>query len=127
MNLERVTSGVQFNTGISTAEWNTTLAGETTGGTQRSILPGSTTVSEALSSIFPKDPSVSGELMAYLASSGASVALRSSSRFAAAARKTIRSLRAKKGAAAPRAAEELETLLADTELLDHYRAALLET
>ena len=45
----------------------------------------------------------------------------------AAARKAIGTLRGKGGKTAERAAAELEGLLADTELLDFYRASLLET
>ena len=127
MNVNRTTSGVSFNTGISMAEYNETPAGQTQGQTQQSILPGSTTVSEALASIFPKDPTVSGSIMAMLAAAGNSTLLRTGNGFHAAARKAIGALRGKKGPAAQKAAEELETLLADTELLDYYRASLLET
>ena len=42
-------------------------------------------------------------------------------------RKAIGTLRGKGGRTAERAAAELEGLLADTELLDFYRASLLET
>ena len=45
----------------------------------------------------------------------------------AAARKAIGTLRGKGGKTAERAAAELEGLLADTELLEFYRASLLET
>ena len=51
----------------------------------------------------------------------------SASGFNFAARKALRSLRGRKGAAAQRAARELGALLADTELFESYRAALLET
>ena len=127
MNVNRTTSGVSFNTGISMAEYNETPAGLPQGQSQKSILPGSTTVSEALANIFPKDPTVSGSIMAMLAAAGNSTLLRTGNGFHAAARKAIASLRGKKGPAARQAAEELETLLADTELLDYYRASLLET
>ncbi len=127
MNLSRVTESVSFNTGISMAEYNEAPAGQTPGQTQRSILPGSTTVSEALSAVFPKDPTVAGQIIGLLAEAGASTAFRTSAGFHAAARKTIATLRAKGGKVAAQAAAELEGLLADTELLDFYRSSLLET
>lgn len=132
MNVNRTTQGVSFNTGISMAEYNEAPAGQTPGQTQRSILPGSTTVSEALANVFPKDPTASGQIMGMLAAAGNSTLLRTGNGFHMAAKKAIRNLRGKKGKdgkgeAAGRAAEELENLLDDTELLDQYRAALLES
>lgn len=132
MNVNRTTQGVSFNTGISMAEYNEAPAGQTPGQTQRSILPGSTTVSEALANVFPKDPTASGQIMGMLAAAGNSTLLRTGNGFHMAAKKAIRNLRGKngkdgKGEAAGRAAEELENLLDDTELLDQYRAALLES
>ena len=101
MTLNRVTEGVNFNTGISMAEYNEAPAGQTPGQTQKSILPGSTTVSAALDAVFPKDPTVGATVFGMLALAGSSTALRTG--------------------------DELEGLLADTELLDFYRASLLET
>ena len=128
--IDRVTSGVQFNTGISNAEWTSGQVGQASGQTQHAILPGSTTVSEALAAVFPKDVSISGEIMVALAAMGNSTALRSQNGFGRAARKAIKNLKNRSGlksGAADRAAAELEGLLADTELLEMYRASLLET
>lgn len=127
MNLSRVTEGVNFNTGISMAEYNEAPAGQTRGQTQGTILPGSTTVSEALASVFPKDATLGATLVGLLAQAGNSTALRTGNGFHGAVKKAIGSLRAKGGKAASAAADELEGLLADTELLDYYRASLLET
>lgn len=127
MTLNRVTEGVSFNTGISMSEYNEAPAGQTKGLTQGTVLPGSTTVSEALSSIFPKDPTVGGAILGMLASEGSATRLRTAGGFRLATRRAIRTLRGKKGGAAKRAADELEALLADTELLDFYRASLLES
>lgn len=127
MNLSRVTEGVNFNTGISMSEYNEVPAGQTKGMTQGKVLPGSTTVSEALSSIFPKDPTVSGAILGMLAAEGNSTLLRSANGFRQATHKAIRTLRGRKGAAAQKAADELEALLEDTEILDFYRASLLES
>ncbi len=127
MNLSRVTEGVNFNTGISMSEYNEVPAGQTKGLTQSAVLPGSTTVSEALNSIFPKDPTVAGAILGMLASEGNATRLRSANGFRLATRRAIRTLRGRKGDAAQRAAAELEALLDDTELLDFYRASLLES
>ena len=127
MNLSRVTEGVSFNTGISMAEYNETPAGQTPGQTQKSILPGSTTVSAALDAVFPKDATVGATVFGMLAQAGSSTALRTGNGFHAATRKAIAALRKKGGGTASAAADELEELLADTELLDFYRASLLET
>lgn len=127
MTLNRVTEGVSFNTGISMSEYNDVPAGQTKGLTQGTVLPGSTTVSEALSSIFPKDPTVGGAILGMLASEGNATRLRSANGFRLATRRAIRTLRGKRGGAAKRAADELEALLSDTELLDFYRASLLES
>ena len=127
MNVNRTTYGVSFNTGISTAEYTESAVGQTPGQTQKSILPGSTTVTEALDSVFPRDPTVGGAILAALAQAGNSTLLRTSNGFHAAARKAIAALKGRKGAAAGRAAAEIEALLDDNELLDQYRAALLES
>ena len=127
MNVSRTTYGVSFNTGISMAEYNEAPAGQTAGQTQGSILPGSTTVSEAMANVFPKDPTVAGFILGQLALAGNSLALRTGSGYLAAARKTIGNLRRGKGEAGRRAADEIEALLEDTEVLEHYRAALLES
>ena len=127
MNISRTAHGVSFNTGISMAEDNQAPAGQTPGQTQGSILPGSTTVSEAMEAVFPKDPTVMATLLGQLAAAGSSLALRTGNGYVSAARKAIRNLRQAKGDAAGRAADEIESLLDDTELLESYRAALLES
>jgi len=129
MNLNRVTEGVNFNTGISMSEYNEVPAGLTKGQTQGKVLPGSTTVSEAIDSVFPRDPTVGAAILGRMASEGSSMLLRTASGFRQATHKAIRSLRNKKGRspASERAAAELEALLEDTELLDFYRASLLES
>ena len=127
MTVERTTHGVSFNTGISMAEYNEVPAGQTQGQTQGSILSGSTTVSEAMAAVFPQDPTVAGLILGQLAAAGNSLALRTANGFRAAAQKAIRNLRGGKGASAMRAADELDALLEDAELLDMYRASLLES
>ena len=127
MTVSRTTPAVSFNTGISDAHFSEAPEGQTPGLTQKSVLPGSTTVSEALATVFPKDPTVAGQLMGLMAAAGNSVLLRTGGGFRQSAKKTIRSLRDRGTAASRGAAQEIETLLDDTELLDRYRASLLET
>ncbi len=126
MNVTRTTQALTFNTGVSSAEWSTGVVGQTPGQTQSALLPGTTTVSAALDEVFPEARTAASDVFAALVS-GNNPSLRTASGFNAAARKALRSLRGRKGAASQRAARELGTLLADTELFESYRAALLET
>lgn len=126
MNVERTTEMIRFDKGISVAEYASGSMGQTKGQTQHQLLPGSTTVSEALANVFPEGDSVAGEIMSALVA-GNSAFLRTPNGFNETARRTLRDLRAKKRPAAAKAAAELEGLLADTEVFEQYRAALLET
>lgn len=127
MTVSRTTHPVSFNTGISDAQYTETPAGQTPGLTQKPVLPGSTTVSEALANVFPRDPTVAGQIMGMLAAAGNSVLLRTGGGYRKAALKTVSALRGKGGAAAEAAAHEIEILLDDADLLDRYRASLLES
>ena len=126
MNIRRATETIRFDTGISMAEYADTPVGMPAGDRQKSLLPGSTTVSQALANIFPEGQSIEGEIMSALVA-GNSAFLRTPHGFRKTAGRTLRSLREKKSPAAARAARELEGLLADTEVFEQYRAALLET
>ena len=126
MEVSRTTHALTFNTGVSNAEWASGVVGQTPGQTQSALLPGSTTVTAALDEVFPEARTAANDIFAALVA-GTGPALRTASGFNFAARKALRSLRGRKGAAASRAARELGALLADTELFESYRAALLET
>ena len=127
MKIDRKIEGdFNFNAGIKDASFAEVPQGQTRGLAQKPLLPGSTTVTEALADVFPDGQHVEGEIMSALVR-GNTLALRTAHGFSAAARKTIDSLKRSKGRAAERAARELENLLVDTELLDTYRASLLET
>lgn len=127
MNVSRTANRVTFNTGISTAEYNEAPVGQTLGQTQKSLLPGSTTVSEALDSVFPKDPSILSAILGEMAAAGGNPALRTPRGFRLAAEKTIASLRKAKGKASKAAADDIERLMEDEDLLESYQAAILES
>ena len=122
----RIEPDFRFDTGVKDATFAATPQGQTQGVTQKPLLPGSTTVSEALNEVFPEGQHVEGEIMKALVA-GNLTELRTEHGFSSAAMKTIRSLHDRRTKAAEAAARELEALLADTELLNGYRAALLES
>ena len=122
----RIEPDFRFDTGVKDAKYAQVPQGQTPGVVQKTLLPGSTTVSEALAEVFPEGRHIDGEIMRALVA-GNPMQLRTEHGFSAAARKTIRTLRGRKSKSAEAAAHELEGLLADTELLNEYRAALLES
>jgi len=127
MNISRTANRVTFNTGISTAEYNEAPVGQTLGQTQKTLLPSSTTVSEALDSVFPKDPSILSVILGEMASAGSNPALRTARGFRMAAERTIAALRKARGKASQAAADDIERLLEDGGLLESYRASILES
>lgn len=126
MKSRRVNETIRFDRGISVAEYNDRPFGQSTAQPEPPILPGTTTVSEALMGVFPESESVNGEIMRALVA-GNSPALRTASGFNDAARRVLRKLRAKGTPAADAAVRELTSLLSDTELFERYRSALLES
>lgn len=126
LNVSRTTDPLRFDVGIGRAGYADIISSPGAGEPQKALLPGTTTVSQALDEIFPPDRSVDGEIMRALVS-GNSASLRTPGGFADAARSAVRSLREHQSEAADRAAHEIENLLADADLLDHCRMALLET
>ncbi len=126
MIMGRSTEVIRFDKGISDAEYREVPFGQSKAKPEPPLLPGSTTVSEALMNVFPEGDSVNGEIMRALVA-GNSAYLRTSSGFNETARRTIRNLRDKDTATAAAAVKELMGLLADTELFEQYRATLLDT
>ena len=122
----RIEPDFRFDTGVKDASYAQSPQGQTQGVTQKPLLPGSTTVSETLNEVFPEDQHIEGEIMKALVADNLTQ-LRTEHGFSAAAIKTIRSLHDRRTKAADAAARELEALLADTELLNGYRASLLES
>ena len=126
LNVSRTTEPLRFDTGIGQAGYAEILDSPVAGQPQKSLLPGSTTVTQAIDELFPTDRSVGGEVMRALVA-GNSAGMRTPSGFSQAAHSALRALKERESAAADDAAAEIEMLLADTDLLDRYRMALLET
>ena len=125
LNVSRTTEPLRFDTGIGQAGYAEVMDSPIAGQPQKTLLPGSTTVTQAIDELFP-DRSVGGEVMRALVA-GNSAVLRTPSGFAQTARSAMRALKERGSPAADDAAAEIETLLADTDLLERYRMSLLET
>ena len=124
-NVSRTTEPLRFDTGIGQAGYAEVMDSPIAGQPQKTLLPGSTTVTQAIDELFP-DRSVGGEIMSALVA-GNSAVLRTPGGFAQTARSAMRALKKRGSSAADDAAAEIETLLADTDLLERYRMSLLET
>ena len=125
LNVSRTTEPLRFDTGIGQAGYAEVMDSPIAGQPQKTLLPGSTTVTQAIDELFP-DRSVGGEVMRALVA-GNSAVLRTPSGFAQTARSAMRALKGRGSTAADSAAAAIETLLADTDLLERYRMSLLET
>ena len=126
LSVSRTTEPLRFDVGIGSAGYADVISSPDAGEPQKSLMPGTTTVSQALDELFPPDRSVGGEVMRALVA-GNTVTLRTPGGFLESARKTVRTLRGRGTDAADRAANEIENLLADADFLEHCRLALLET
>ena len=126
LSVSRTTEPLRFDTGIGQAGYAEILDSPVAGQPQKSLLPGSTTVTQAIDELFPTDRSVGGEVMRALVAGNLAI-MRTPSGFSQAAHSALRALKERDSAAADEAAVEIEMLLADTDLLDRYRMALLET
>ncbi|MBP5320711.1 MAG: hypothetical protein J6334_06960 [Kiritimatiellae bacterium] len=126
LSVSRTTQPLRFDTGIGQAGFAEVIDAPGAGAPQHTLLPGSTTVSQAIDALFPTDQSVSGEIMKALVAEN-SAYLRTPGGFNQTARSVADTLRGRGTEVAERAAREIETLLADTDLFEHYRATLLET
>ena len=126
MGLNRVADSVAFDTGIASAGWASGPVGQTIGGTQRDLMPGTATVVSLADGVIAPVRTVSEETLRGLAMAGDSPELRGQAAFCEHLRKAVSELRADGGGVADKAAVELERLLADGELLADYRAGTLE-
>ena len=126
LNVSRTTEPLSFNTGIGNASFAEVFDTPSAGESQKSLLPGSTTVTQAIDALFPTERTVRDEVMRSLVA-GNTPLLRTPGGFNETARRTLAALRERRTAAAEGAAREIETLLADTDLFERYRMSLLET
>lgn len=126
LGVKRTTEPLHFNTGIGEAKFAEIMDSPVSGQAQKPLLPGSTTVSQALDALFPTNRSVNDQIMRSLVANN-SMELRTATGFGMIARETLEYLRNAGTPAADQAAHEIESLLADTDLFDHYRLALLES
>lgn len=126
VGISRTAEPLRFDTGIGNASFAEIIDTPAAGEPQKSLLPGSTTVTQAIDALFPTEKSVRDEIMGALVA-GNTVTLRTPGGFGEAARNAAKALRAAGTEAADAAAHEIETLIADGDLLEHYRMALLET
>lgn len=126
LSVSRMTEPLRFDTGIGRTGFAEVMDSPVAGQPQKTLLPGSTTVTQAIDELFPLDRSVGGEVMRALVA-GNSAVLRTPGGFSQAARSAVRTLRGRGSRVADDAAAEIETLLADTDLLERYRMSLLET
>jgi hypothetical protein len=126
LNVSRTTEPLRFDTGIGNASFAEVMDSPASGQPQKPLMPGSTTVSQAVDALFPTDRAVGDQIMAALVAANPS-RLRTASGFLSAARNAARSLRSRGSAASDAAAHEIETLLADADLFERCRLALLET
>ncbi|MBQ1346294.1 MAG: hypothetical protein IIY62_08030 [Kiritimatiellae bacterium] len=126
LGVSRTTEPLSFNTGIGNASFAEVMDTPAAGEMQKSLLPGSTTVTQALDALFPTDRAVRDEVMSALVA-GNTAYLRTPGGFNETAHRALGALHASRTEAADAAAREIETLLADTDLFEHYRMSLLET
>ena len=126
ISVSRTTDPLRFDVGIGSAGYADVISSPAEGEPQKALMPGTTTVTQAIDELFPSDRSVGGEVMRALVA-GNPATLRTSGGFSDAARNAVQSLKGRGTSAADRAALEIENLLADTDLLERCRMALLET
>ena len=126
LSVSRTTEPLRFDTGIGNASYAEVMDSPVSGQPQRALLPGSTTVTQAVDALFPADRAVADEVMSALVA-GNSAQLRTPGGFNQTARRAAKSLRSRRTGAADAAAHEIETLLADGDLFERYRMSLLET
>ena len=98
LNVSRTTEPLRFDTGIGQAGFAEVMDSPVSGQPQKTLLPGSTTVTQAIDELFP-DRSVGGEVMRALVA-GNSAVLRTPSGFAQTARSAMRALKERGSSAA---------------------------
>lgn len=122
----RVTNSISFNTNVRTTEFDETkqLASMRQNETAP-LLPSGTSVTEQIKQVFNFN-TVEAELLHFMETACQNPALRSAQEFQQALRKTFENLRQQHGDHPSKAAQVLQQLLEDKQLLDWYRAMIID-
>ena len=126
-NMEnRVTNSISFNTNVRTTEFDETkqLASMRQNETAP-LLPSGTSVTEQIKQVFNFN-TVEAELLHFMETACQNPALRSAQEFQQALRKTFENLKQQHGDHPSKAAQVLQQLLEDKQLLDWYRAMIID-
>ena len=124
---QRIADGIRFDTGIRNTDFSDKPVGQTTGQPSTALLPSGTTVSEAIKDVFNLGQTVSGEIMQQMVAAYANPKLRTASGFHSALKNALKNMKARKGKHSGDAAQVLQELMEDTDLLDQYRASIVES
>lgn len=122
----RVTNSISFNTNVRTTEFDETkqLASMRQNETAP-LLPSGTSVTEQIKQVFNFN-TVEAELLHFMETACQNPNLRSAQEFQQALRKTFENLRQQHGDHPSKAAQVLQQLLEDKQLLDWYRAMIID-
>ena len=126
-NMEnRVTNSISFNTNVKTTELDETpqMASMRQNETAP-LLPSGTSVTEQIKQVFNFN-TVEAELLHFMETACQNPALRSAQEFQQALRKTFENLKQQHGDHPSKAAQVLQQLLEDKQLLDWYRAMIID-
>ncbi|MCR4574991.1 MAG: hypothetical protein K5787_14625 [Lentisphaeria bacterium] len=122
----RVTNSISFNTNVRTTEFDDSqqLAALRQNDTAP-LLPSGTAVTEQIKQVF-NFTTVEAELLHFMEAACQNPTLRSAQEFQQALRKTFENLKQNHGDHPSKAAQVLQQLLEDKQLLDWYRAMIID-
>lgn len=122
----RVTNSISFNTNVRTTEFDESkqLASMRQNETAP-LLPSGTSVTEQIKQVFNFN-TVEAELLHFMEAACQNPNLRSAQEFQQALRKTFENLKQNHGDHPSKAAQVLQQLLEDKQLLDWYRAMIID-
>ena len=122
----RVTNSISFNTNVRTTEFDESrqLAAIRQNDTAP-LLPSGPAVTEQIKQVFNFN-TVEAELLHFMEAACQNPALRSAQEFQQALRKTLENLKQQHGDHPSKAAQVLQQLLEDKQLLDWYRAMIVD-
>ena len=122
----RVTNSISFNTNVKTTEFDESQQLATIRQNDTApLLPSGTAVTEQIKQVF-NFTTVEAELLHFMEAACQNPTLRSAQEFQQALRKTIENLRQQHGDHPSKAAQVLQQLLEDKQLLDWYRAMIVD-